>query len=274
MNEGLTIQLLAAAYNLFLKDILKEQMFFQRNKHYRHSIYEEVNAAIYQNSGFMQNYMIGLALSTFLWPNQRLMYKWFVEKIPKGKIGRYLEIGPGHGHYFLSAMQLSQYNSFLGIDISPTSIEMTRKIVSYSAKMSHKEYSLINKDFFDVSLNQNYDAIVMGEVLEHVECPEKFLIKIENLANKDAFIFITTAINAAAIEHIYLFRTVEDVQNIVSCSGLQIKDMLVLPYTGLSIEECSTNQLPINIALILEKRKNDKLRIEISSSWVSSNNAG
>jgi len=255
MNEELTIQQLATAYNLFLKSILKEQMFFQRKKHYRHSSYKDVNSAIYQNSEYMQKYMIGLGLSTFLWPNHRLIHKWFIEKIPKEKNGTYLEIGPGHGYFFLSAMKLSQYNSFLGIDISPTSIEMTRKIILYNAKNSKKDYLLINEDFFEISLNQAYDAIVMGEVLEHVECPENFLMKIESTANCDAFIFITTVINAAAIEHIYLFRTVEDIQNLVNRSGLKIKDMLVLPYIGLSLEECLINQLPINIAIILEKQK-------------------
>ena len=73
------------------------------------------------------------------------------------------------------------------------------------------------------------------------------------MAADNAYIFITTCINSAAIDHIYLYRSVEDIQKQIISAGLTINKRLVVPYGNLSIEESENQDLPINIAMVLGK---------------------
>jgi len=99
----------------------------------------------------------------------------------------------------------------------------------------------------------SFDAVVMGEVLEHVEQPEVFLRRIAELAKDDAYIFITTCINAPAVDHIYLWRTTDELEEMITASGLTITEPLRLPYEGKTLEESREENLPINVAYVLAK---------------------
>jgi len=93
----------------------------------------------------------------------------------------------------------------------------------------------------------------LGEVLEHVEQPEVFLRRIAELAKDDAYIFITTCINAPAVDHIYLWRTTDELEEMITASGLTITEPLRLPYEGKTLEESREENLPINVAYVLAK---------------------
>ena len=93
----------------------------------------------------------------------------------------------------------------------------------------------------------------MGEVLEHVEQPDVFLRRIAELAKQDAFIFITTCINAPAVDHIYLWRTTDELEEMILANGLEIVEPLRLPYEGKTLEESRELNLPINVAYVLAK---------------------
>ena len=84
----------------------------------------------------------------------------------------------------------------------------------------------------------------MGEVLEHVEQPEVFLRRIAELAKDDGYIFITTCINAPAVDHIYLWRTTDELEDMITASGLSIVEPLRLPYEGKSLEESRAAATP------------------------------
>lgn len=252
-DSGLDMRYLASCYDVIVKDTLREQMFFQRRKRYRCSSYKEASEAVYFNPEYMEKYMAGLALTAFLWPNHRQMRKFFLSRLPRNAKGHYLEVGPGHGFYLMSAMRLCAYESFTGVDISPKSIEMTRHIIESGHFGSFAGHTLLCQDFLATQLPlPRYDAIVMGEVLEHVEQPLEFLKKVRQLAAPGEFIYVTTAINAPAIDHIYLFDTVESVTDMAREAGLGIADELVVPYTGLTLEQSFERALPVNIALVLE----------------------
>lgn len=244
------IDYLATCYDLIVKDTFKEQVFFKRNKRYRYSSYDEVASKVYLNDEYMKKYMYGLAITSFLWPNHRAMKEFFLKTLPKDKKGYYLEIGPGHGFYFMQSMSLTSYDYFEGIDLSPTSAEMTRSIVSSKLFGDFENYDIYLQDFFEGGMpREKYDAVISGEVLEHLENPVKFLARVKEITHKDSYIYMTTCINAPAVDHIFLFETVEHVGEIVNQAGLTVKDQLVVPYFGLSVEETIEQLLPINIAL-------------------------
>lgn len=252
ISTGQTVDYLGQCYDLIVKDTLREQFFFQKNKRYRYSTYAEVADSVYLNDEYMDKYMHGLAITSFLWPNHREMRRYFLQQMPKNTSGRYLEIGPGHGIYLLSAMQRTAYNFFEGVDISPKSIDLTRNVLDSGHFGKFENFDLYCRDFLGEKMaHQRYDAIVMGEVLEHVEDPAAFLGTIHTLAGKDSFIYITTCINAPAIDHIYLFDSVDSLEKLIESSGLSIVDKLVVPYENMSLEESSQKRMPVNVAYVL-----------------------
>lgn len=251
---GIEPEYLAECYDLIVKDTLREQMYFQRHGRYRHSTFDDVANSVYFNAEYMRKYMHGLAITAYLWPNHRALHRFFVDSIPTGKRGRYLEVGPGHGVFMMCAMRQSAYESFEGIDISPTSVEMTRALLGSGFFGEFDNYDIFEQDFFATDMAANaFSAVVMGEVLEHVEDPGRFLQHISTVSTDDAFIFITTPINAPAIDHIYLFDSVESIETLVEQGGLRVCDSLLVPYPGLTVEDSMAQVLPVNVAMVLGK---------------------
>ncbi len=253
-RKSLDIPYLAGCYDVIVKDTLREQLFFQRHNRYRYSTFAEVADSVYFDDDYMSKYMHGLAITAWLWPNHREMHRYFADSVPSEKQGTYLEIGPGHGVYMMTAMNLSRYERFEGVDLSPTSVAMTTDLLESRDVPRGVQYEIYCSDFLEDNLHQpRYDAIVMGEVLEHVEQPLEFLQKIHDLAADDAFIFITTPINAPAIDHIYLFESYEAIESLVRESGLSVRDSRLIPYPGESVADSLDQRLPINVALVLGK---------------------
>jgi SAM-dependent methyltransferase len=251
ISQNCDLDYLVDCYDLIVKDTIREQFYFARNKKYRYSSYEEVANSVYLNEDYMRKYMYGLGITSYLWV-QHLKYNvFFKETIPKDLKGNYIEIGPGHGHFMLDALEMTSYDHFVGVDISPTSLSMTKEILKSHPLAFKKRIDLILSDFLKIDNSQKYDALVIGEVLEHVEAPIDFIAKIKSITKVDSYIYLTTCINAPAIDHIYLFESVNHLESLINKGGLLISSKLVIPYPGLSLDETVKKRLPINIAVTL-----------------------
>jgi len=250
---GNSLDDLAEAYLTIVRDTHREQMFFRRHLRYRHSSFSEVANSVYFDSKYMSKYMHGLALTLFLWPNHLEMKRFFNEFLPKNHLGNYLEIGPGHGLFFMTAMQQGNFRSHLGIDISPTSARMTRNILESRIFGDFNNYRIIEQDFLKWESGQVFDAIVMGEVLEHVEDPVMILRQIAKIASRDTFIYVTTCIDSPAVDHITHYESMDQIARHVHEGGMRVKEQLLVPYGEMTLEESHANRLPVTVALILEK---------------------
>jgi len=245
---------LCRAYCALLDQTLEEQLYFQRHFQYRYSRFSDVAHRVYYDDAFMHDYMIGLAVSLYLWPNHRAIHRFFCERLPRQQSGSYLEIGPGHGNYLLCAMRDTAYERFEGVDISPASIRLTRQIMETALPEKMPRLALVQGDFLASDLPRPaYEAIVMGEVLEHVEDPAAFLRRIRELAAPEAFIFVTTCINAPEIDHIYLYGSESEVVAMFADCGLDVVAALTVPYHGRTLAECVKWRLPINVAYQLRR---------------------
>lgn len=251
LKTGHSITFIAQCYNLLVKDTLNEQIYFKKHNTYRHSSYNEVSGSVYFNDDYMKQYMIGLALASFLWPNHVTINQLLTDTLPKEIDGLYLEIGPGHGFNFIHAIKTTRYSKFTGIDISPSSVELTKNILKSGFFGEFFNYDIIQQDFLSWNTNAKFDAIIMGEVLEHVENPVAFLKKIKNISMDTSYINITTCINTPAIDHIYLYRSLEEIENHVRSAGLCVKKTLSVPYGNTTLSESEAQSLPVNVAMIL-----------------------
>lgn len=253
--QGETIEYLAKSYTMLLKETMKEQIYFAKHGCYRYRTFDEVEHKVYQNAAYMKSYMTGLCISTALWENHKQMFRFFLQTLAdenKYSGGRYLEIGPGHGFFFMHAMKSTSYCQYDAVDVSQASVNMTKEILEFF--QIEKKYTIQCMDFFDMRMNGMYDVITMGEVLEHVERPLRFLKKISEMARPNTHIYISTCINAPEIDHIYLFSDLMEIEALYMDAGLQIKERLVLPYANQSYQDCIAGRLPINVAYTLKKR--------------------
>lgn len=254
--SGQDMEYITNCYNVIVKDTITEQIYFRKNKKYRYSNFKDVADKVYFNSEYMDYYMYGLGITSFLWPNHLEILRFFKNNLPEKMRGNYLEIGPGHGCFFLNSIRKSIFDNFIGVDISRSSIEQTKKITKhFVSKENLEKVTFYEADFLTCKqLKPNFfDAIVMGEVLEHVEKPNLFLKRIFHLSNENSFIFITTCINAPAIDHIYLWKNIKNLENLIFDCGFKIRKSLLLPYENKTIKQCEKDSLPINVAYILEK---------------------
>lgn len=253
--KGLAMDYLVLSYNTITVDMQVEQIHFRRNKRYRFSTFAEVADRVYFDDDYMRRYMYGLAITSFLWPSHAAIHEFFVRTFPKGLTGTYLEVGPGHGYYFTQAAKMGCFERMLGVDISASSIALTRDIVAYTGIDSTQRVELIQSDFLAMPRSsESYSCIVTGEVLEHVERPGRFLQAVADLSTQDTHIYLTSCVNAPAVDHIYLFRDPSEIEEMAAENGLETVSRFYAPYPGLSFEESMAQVLPVNVAYIMRKR--------------------
>lgn len=76
----------------------------------------------------------------------------------------------------------------------------------------------------------------------------------KDVTTDHAQIFVSTAINSPMPDHIYLFRSVQDVVDMVERHGFVIKDRICAAANNLDLETAERKEMPITIALRLKKK--------------------
>src|SRR5580693_5639378 len=67
LSNGMTIEHLAACYVTIVEDTVLAQIYFNKRGVYQNSTFAEVEKFVYANPEYMERYMVGLALTAFLW---------------------------------------------------------------------------------------------------------------------------------------------------------------------------------------------------------------
>ena len=256
LREQSSIEEIVNKYLSHISSLVEEQRYFVEFGKYRFSTFAEVEN-YYNDSDYMDNYTVSLGLSTYLWRLHRELNRMFLnycKLADHSDFERYLEIGPGHGEYFVTAMKNTNLQQYTAIDISKTAVELASDYVKYSMSRTDKNYEIIHEDIFKYLPHNLFDMIGMGEVLEHVENPKAFLHRIYQLASANARIFITTAINAPQCDHIYLFNNLKEVTDLIEQENFTIMDSVVVNAYNLPLEKAEKRKVAINAGFILKKK--------------------
>lgn len=250
-----SLDYLAESYLFLNSTMMEEERYFYKHGKYRNSSFQEVNRLVYQNSEYMERYMCGLAISDYIWMNHIKLLRYFETNLYQFTGDQYLEIGPGFGQYFIKAIQKDKFKKYLAVDISPTSVQKSRDYLQYHGFLCGDQYDVRLKDFLEFTSKDRFDCIVMGEVLEHMEQPEKALEKICFLLRDNGKAFLTTAINSPALDHIYHFPTIKSVLDMVEKTGFVVEDSICAAAGNVSLEKAEKIKSSINIGMILGKRE-------------------
>ena len=197
---------IAKSYVEFCRETLMEQFYFKKNPTYR-AIKQNINNLNFYNSKEkMKAYIIGLLLTQIFWVHHIKILNWYFSNLSKkNKINNYLEIGAGHG---LLSVLLQKQKSVEGviIDVSQGAINSLKKVFKQINVERRISFKKIN--FLKFKNEKNFDFIIMGEVIEHVKNPVKFLRKSKSLLSNSGSIFLTTCANCAQHDHLFHFKDV------------------------------------------------------------------
>ncbi|MBT4733241.1 class I SAM-dependent methyltransferase [Candidatus Woesearchaeota archaeon] len=256
-SQGLSFEYAIDAYLKMCKDMVKSQIYFMKMDKYPLEDQDQAFDEVYNSKDEMQSFMVGLALSQYLWGTHYEMFRHFTEGLQNNKkrIKSYLEIGPGHGLFFKKAIETIGNNcKYTAVDISSTSLNLTESIVSFF-QLSNNNINFFNEDMLSIDTKELYDFIVMGEVLEHVENPNILLDKLNSILADNGKAFISTCVNCPTIDHVYHYKSIGEIQRMIKNSGFLINDERILPVENLEMEDIVEKKIAINYSAIISRQK-------------------
>jgi len=239
-------------YLKWLADMRYEHLRFAQTGIYSSTSFDEVNQKVYNNPKVMEYYMNALLLSQFLWMHHYEMLSFFVKFFPKygSTIRDYLEIGGGHGLFISEAISLLNATiNFDLIDISPTSIDISKTFID------NQKVKYITGDILQFKTEKRYDFITMGEVLEHMEDPPALLSKVKSLLRDNGIIYITVPANAPAFDHIYLFRNVQEIRDMLRDGAFKIVNEVCACAENVSPEKAEKFKVTLMYGAFLQKER-------------------
>jgi SAM-dependent methyltransferase len=213
-------------YASFAMQSMRLQAAFERELAYMPKTYDEAASEVYFNEQhMMEEYLPGLLLSHFLWPHHyrqiRFFDEAFVEPMRVAGASSFVEVGIGTGLYSGLLLRRLPHVRGTGLDISPSSKRFTESQLAALGVADRYEARL--HDVTRVPIDPPAQWLVCVEVLEHVEDPIAFLRGLRATMAPGGKAFITAALNAAHADHIYLYRTPEDVLNHLEEAGFTLE---------------------------------------------------
>jgi 2-polyprenyl-3-methyl-5-hydroxy-6-metoxy-1,4-benzoquinol methylase len=238
----------------WLCDLVNEETArFLRAGAYRCKTFAEAEANVYSNEPFMEKYMDGLLLSAPLWFNHARTYVAFTQSFLPALVpgADLLEIGPGHGLLLAQAASDPGIASVSAWDVSAESLRQTARALERLG-VSRKA-NLKQRDLLAAPLEETFDAIVISEVLEHLEAPRNALESLVRHLRANGRIFINVPVNSPAPDHIYLLRTPEEATELVESAGLRVLHRAFEPMSGYSLARARARGATITCLFVAER---------------------
>jgi SAM-dependent methyltransferase len=207
-------------YAQFATDALRSQIYFERHGRYKASSYAEVAAQCYHNADFMfRAYLPGMFLSHYVWAHHHRMLRWYRGILADINPASFAEVGTGCGIYSKETLRLKPLARGTGYDISAHSLAFTQRVAAAFAVGDR--YATEQRDIV-ASPPPPSDLVICQEVLEHIEDPAGFCRALHTMTRPGGHAYITAAINAGHVDHIYLYRSLDEVVEHVGDAGFEV----------------------------------------------------
>lgn len=250
-EEG--IKLAADAFVQFSTDVNLAQARYELDGSYQNKSFADVYADHYSQIDTMNEYLWGIYLTNFLWAHHTqislLFSEVFLSKLPKA--AQIVEIAPGHGGWGTWALSILPDARLQGFDISPSSIQIATSVTRAAGVGDRAQYT--EKNALDLSQMQenSADGLICSFLVEHLEQPQQLFAVVNHLLKPGAIGFITGALTAAQVDHIYEFRFESELVKMCEDQGLRVLQTLS---AGPARTLPKAKFLPRSMALIVQKR--------------------
>ena len=220
-------------YVMLSMEFLKLQRQLEKTGRYLLGSEREALQVAYANQNvFGSYYLPGLLLSEALWPNHFLLSdafkNSFLKRLPR--CANVLEVGVGTGYHLDLIIRNCSDVRYSGLDISRYAIDFCRHY-AFGKSGEDPRARFIEGNVSDgIPLSPaSVDAVVMGEILEHVDNPASVLREVKRVLRPGGSMFLTTVAFAANIDHVFMFEKIDDIRNLLLENGWSIVSDWPLP---------------------------------------------
>jgi 2-polyprenyl-3-methyl-5-hydroxy-6-metoxy-1,4-benzoquinol methylase len=243
----------ALAYNKMCMDFLREQIRFRKTGVYRINDSSVAVEEVYNDLNVMRYYMVGLLISYLFWPNHYELFKFFKKQLSQMNAPKsYLEVGVGHGLFTSTIMERFPSVAATIVDISATSIRTAKEILK-TFQIDAGLIDIIHGDYLTVDFGARaFDFIIMGEVLEHVNNAPDFMARTKKILKKGGSIYLSTCANSPALDHVYHFKSADEIRDLIRSAGFKIVSDIALPAENVPPELWEKELTTINYCAHLE----------------------
>ena len=216
------------AFARFSSDVILAQARYEAAGRYENSSHEECNAAVYSRPEVMDDYLWGVFLTNFLWAHHMELSLFFrdrfLARLPAAP--EIVEIAPGHGGWGCWALANRRDARLTGFDISPSSMAIAARVAEAAGVSDRAAYFL--RDALDLGAmpRASADAVICSFLIEHLERPERLVEVIAHLLVPGARGFLTGALTAAQVDHVFEFRRESELVAMCERHGLRVLETL------------------------------------------------
>lgn len=250
-------KILIDGYCYFVVDVNRSQARYEITGKYEFSSYDEVYKATYDSPEFMNLYHWGVYTTTFAWLHHLELYQFYRDNFlnpffTSNKKGNLIDLGAGSGiWHFLFQRHLKGWLA-TAVDISETSVEAASVMSKVIDQAQSTEY--VVGDALVYKGNKLFDAGISCFLLEHLENPDQLLKSLSYNLKNGSYAFITAALTAAEVDHIFEFKRESEIILLAEKAGFRVIKTYSSAPSG--VPE-SKKYLPRSMALILQKRQNN-----------------
>lgn len=242
---------LVRGYVAFTTEVNTAQLRYEKTGRYQFHRFDQVYDIAYGDEEFMDEYHWGVFITTFAWRHHLNLSRLFRDRF-LGRLdldARILDLGAGSGVYNLLALHHCPSAVAVAVDISPTSAREARNTAVRLGLGERTEH--ICADATTWEAEQEFDAGISCFVMEHLERPEFLLANLSKNVKPHGYVYVTTALTAAEVDHIYEFRRESEVVEVCERAGFR-----VVEYQSLSSDAVPADRyfLPRSIGLVLQVR--------------------
>ncbi len=218
----------ANAFVRFSDEVVYAQARYEARGRYEHSSFEHCNAHVYGDRQVMDDYLWGVFLTNFCWAHHMQISAFFEDRflasMPESPA--IVEIAPGHGGWGVWALHNRPDATLQGFDISPSSIAIASSIARAAGVADRATYTERNALDLASMPESCADAVICSFLIEHLEQPEQLMAVIGRLLKPGGTAFITGALTAAQVDHIYEFRRESELVVMAEQHHLRVRETL------------------------------------------------
>jgi 2-polyprenyl-3-methyl-5-hydroxy-6-metoxy-1,4-benzoquinol methylase len=247
--------ILIEGYCEFVVDVNRAQKRYEKHRAYENRSFAEVYKKVYSNTEFMQRYHWGVYCSTFIWSHHIRIYQFFerhfIPLLKSSEPGRLIDVGAGSGVWHLLALRAVPHWRVTAVDVSQPSIDRSRAM---AALVSANAIEHVCVDATKWQPETRAQAGISCFLLEHLERPHELMATLANCLEAGAHAFVTAALTAAEVDHIFEFNRESEVVQLAERAGFRVKHLFS---AAPDMTPAERRYLPRSLTMVLQKRTNE-----------------